>query len=149
MKPIEGRLQTGEHILAKIIQDKFFDAKIVIAKFYNEEGYVDIVCNEDLRNLSSELIENLVNEVIASSLDVKKVVINRSEVENEFDLSKIPDDLDKIRIVEIEGFDRRPCKDLHVNNTLEIGKFYIKNIKREGKDRYRFKFYVKDFSTIK
>jgi Ser-tRNA(Ala) deacylase AlaX len=49
----------------------------------------------------------------------------------------------KIRIVEIESFDKTPCKDPHVENTSEIGYFEILKVERKGKDRYRFVFTVK------
>jgi len=49
----------------------------------------------------------------------------------------------EIRIVEIEGFDKTPCKDPHVENTSEIGYFEILKVKRTGKDHYKFVFKVK------
>jgi Ser-tRNA(Ala) deacylase AlaX len=49
----------------------------------------------------------------------------------------------QVRIVEIEGFDKTPCKDPHVENTSEIGYFAILRVERVGKDRYRFLFEVR------
>ncbi len=46
--------------------------------------------------------------------------------------------------VEIKDFDKRPCKDLHVDNTQEIGYFHILKIERAGKDRYRIIFTVNE-----
>jgi Threonyl and Alanyl tRNA synthetase second additional domain len=50
----------------------------------------------------------------------------------------LPSSLKEIRIVEIEGFDKTPCKDPHVENTSEIGYLKILRVKKVGKDRYRF-----------
>ena len=57
-------------------------------------------------------------------------------------MKSIPDSVQEVRIVEIVGFDKRPCRDPHVQNTKEIGEFIITKPKRVGKDRYRFKFTV-------
>ncbi len=148
MKPIEGRLQTGEHILARVIQNKFRDAKVVIAKFEEDRGSLDILCEEDLRDLDLAELESGVNEIIEKNLEVRKTIFERSKALREFDLSKIPKDLKEIRIVEIGNFDRRPCRDPHVNNTFEIGKMRLRSVKREGKDRYRFIFYLDSPSII-
>jgi misacylated tRNA(Ala) deacylase len=55
----------------------------------------------------------------------------------------LPPSVEKVRIVEIEGFDKTPCKDPHVEKTGEIGYFAILKVERVGKDRYRFVFKVK------
>jgi Ser-tRNA(Ala) deacylase AlaX len=144
MKANKGRLQTGEHILARVIQNKVKDVKVVIAKFDKEEyGSVDFSSQSDLRELNLKETEKEVNEVIGKGLSVHDVLKKREEVEGEFDLSKIPDSIKEIRIVEVEGFDRRPCKDPHVGNTKEIGYFEISKLEKAGKDRYRFTFRVK------
>ncbi|MBW2963977.1 hypothetical protein KY363_00820 [Candidatus Woesearchaeota archaeon] len=144
MKPNEGRLQTGEHIFARIIEDRVPDARVVIAKFDKEnEGSVDFSTSTDLRELALEDLEQETNEVIKKELPVHKKTSKREEIENEFDLSKIPESVKEIRIVEIEGFDKRPCRDPHVDNTKEIGRFAITRVERVGKDRYRFLFQIR------
>ena len=141
MKPNEGRLQTGEHIFARIIQNKIPDAKVVIAKFDKEnEGSVDFLTSIDLRELVLEDLEKEVNEIINKELVVNKNLFKREDIENEFDLSKIPEAVKEVRIVEVQGFDKRPCRDPHVDNTREIGYFKILKVERAGKDRYRFMF---------
>ena len=144
MKPIEGRLQTAEHILAKIIETKIEDAKVGIAKFSDESGILEIITKVDLRTLDQNEIQNEVNKVISKNLAVNKYVKNRDEAEKEVNLSKVPKNIRDIRIVEIVGFDKRPCKDPHVDNTSQIGEFRILSLKRVGKDRYRFVFEVVD-----
>ena len=87
-------------------------------------------------------LEEETNEVILRNLPVKKYFLPRQEAEKVVDLWKVPVTVDKIRIVEIGDFDKRPCKDEHVDNTSEIGKISIKNVERVGKNRYRFLFEV-------
>ena len=142
MKPIEGRLQTAEHILAKIIEDKISDAKVGIAKFEEESGILEIITQTNLRNLNQNEIQNEVNHIIKKELSVHKSVKKREDAKKEVDLSKVPSFVRDIRIVEIDGFDKRPCRDPHVDNTSEIGIFRIFKIKRVGNNRYRFTFRV-------
>jgi len=144
MKPNEGRLQTGEHILAKIIEDKFPGSRVIIVSFDEVKGRLDVASSMDLRQANLEELEKGTNEVINKGLEVKKTIFKREEVEKEFDLSKIPENVKEIRIVDISGFDKRPCRDPHVNNTREIGYFKILKAERKGKDRYRFEFEVED-----
>ncbi|MBW2970865.1 hypothetical protein KY320_01760 [Candidatus Woesearchaeota archaeon] len=141
MKPIEGRLQTGEHILVRILEKKA-DAQIVIAKFYEDYGSVDVSCATDMRQLDKTELEDRVNQVIQKNLAVKISEIPREQANDLPNITNVPEAVRRIRTVEIFGFDKRACKDPHVSNTSEIGKFRIIKVKRVGKDRYRFEFSV-------
>ena len=143
MKPNEGRLQTAEHILSKTLESKFPNAKFVISKFQENSGIMEIASKEDLRNINREMLQDEVNTVIRKKLQVNKYMLEREAAEKEFDLARLPTSVTKIRIVEIKGFGKTPCKDSHVENTDEIGYFSISKVERVGKDRYRFVFEVK------
>ena len=142
MKPNEGRLQTAEHILSRMLESRLFDAKFIIAKFEENSGRMEIATKEDLRKLDRTVLEDEVNAVIKKNLRVSKYILKREDAEKEFDLTRLPSSIEKVRIVEIEGFDKTPCKDPHVENTGEIGCFAILKVERVGKDRYRFVFEV-------
>jgi len=143
MKPNEGRLQTAEHILARILENMIPDAKFVIAKFEADSGLMEISTKEDLRKADKIELQNRVNAVVRKNLRVSKYLVNRdSRAEAEFDLARLPSSVKEIRIVDIEDFDKTPCKDPHVENTSEIGCFSIVKVERAGKDRYRFVFRV-------
>ena len=131
------RLPTAEHILAKILEDRF-KVKVGICKFTDEVGILEVYSEVDLRELDAKELEDETNRVISKNLDVKKYVMPREEAEKVVNLRKVPDNIEEIRIVEIDGFDKRPCKDGHVDNTKEIGRIRIQNVERVGKDRYRF-----------
>ena len=138
MKPNEGRLQTAEHILARTLEHRFSDAKFIISKFGENSGYMEIETKEDLRKVNRVLLQDDVNEIIKKNLSVSKHILTREDAEKELDLRRLLSSLKEIRIVEIEGFDKTPCKDPHVGNTSEIGYLGILRIKKVGKDRYRF-----------
>ncbi len=136
-----GRLQTGEHILAKILEDEY-DCQFVMARFYEDYGEIDVNCESDLRENDLRDYQDKLNDITKKNLNVIIKTKSRSEAENEISLKSIPDSVQEVRIVEIVGFDKRPCRDPHVQNTKEIGEFIITKPKRVGKDRYRFKFTV-------
>jgi Ser-tRNA(Ala) deacylase AlaX len=142
MKPNSGPLQTGEHILAKIVETKFSDAKVGIAKFEQESGILEILTQSDLRTIDIPSLQDEVNAVIARDLPVTKSVLPRAEAEKIVNLRKVPPCVAMIRIVEIGDFDKRPCKDPHVDNTKNVGKFIILSVERVGNGRYRFSFKV-------
>jgi Ser-tRNA(Ala) deacylase AlaX len=142
MKANGGRLQTAEHILARSVESRFPDAKFVIAKAEENFGLMEISTKTDLRKIDRAALQDGVNAVIKKNLVVKKHVMKKEDAEKEFDLSRLPSSVKEVRIVEIEGFDKTPCKDPHVENTSEIGYFEILKVERVGKDRYRFVFKV-------
>jgi misacylated tRNA(Ala) deacylase len=142
MNPNEGRLQTAEHILARTLEHKFSHAEFVIAKFDDNIGHMEISSETDLRRVDRTMLQAEINGVIGKNLGVNKYIIEREEAEKQFDLKRLPSNVKEVRIVEIEGFDKTPCKDPHVENTSEIGHFEILKVEKAGKDRYRFVFRV-------
>ena len=143
MKPNQGRLQTAEHILARTIEHIIPNSKFIISTFNEDSGKIEVASKTDLRKMDPSKLSNDVNAIIQKNLKVKNYVMEREEAETEFDLTRLPSSVKEIRIVEIEGFDKTPCKDPHVKNTSEIGYFEILKVKRTGKDRYKILFKVK------
>jgi misacylated tRNA(Ala) deacylase len=143
MKPNKGRLQTAEHILARTVEHKIPNTRFIISKFEENIGKMEISAKTDLRKINRAMLQDEVNATIQKNLQVNKYVIERKEAEAKFDLTRLPSSVKEIRIVEIEGFDKTPCKDPHVENTREIGYFEILKVERTGKDRYRLIFKVK------
>ena len=143
MKPNEGRLQTAEHILARTIERKIPDTKFIISTFKENTGKIEVSASADLRKINLTKLQNDINTIIQKNLKVKKYIIPREKAEKEFDLTRLPSSVKEIRIVEIESFDKTPCKDPHVESTSQIGYFEILKVEKTGKNRYRFIFTVK------
>jgi misacylated tRNA(Ala) deacylase len=143
MKPNEGRLQTAEHILARTIERSIPDTKFIISTFKENTGKIEVSASTDLRKINLTKLQNDINTIIQKNLKVKKYIITREKAEKEFDLTRLPPSIKEIRIVEIEGFDKTPCKDPHVENTRQIGHFEILKVKKTGKNSYRFDFEAK------
>jgi misacylated tRNA(Ala) deacylase len=142
MKLNEGRLQTAEHILARTIEHNIPDSRFIISTFEENTGKIEVYAKTDLRKIDLAKLQDDVNEVIEKNLQVSKHIIQREEAEKEYDLTRLPASVKEIRIVEIEGFDKTPCKDPHVENTRQIGHFEILKVKKTGKNHYRFDFKV-------
>jgi Ser-tRNA(Ala) deacylase AlaX len=138
MEKNNGRLQTAEHILAKIIENNYPVNRVGIAKFTEEEGILEIYTETNLRKENKEDLENQVNNIIKQNLKVSKTIHTREEAVKLANLSKVNENIKEIRLVKIEDFDLRPCKDPHVDNTSEIGILKILKIKKAGSGRYRF-----------
>jgi Ser-tRNA(Ala) deacylase AlaX len=142
MKPNDGRLQTAEHILARTIEHNIPESKFILSTFKEDSGKIEIYAETDLRKIDIAKLQNDVNAVIQRNLQVKKYIVPREEAETEFDLTRLPSSLKEVRIVDIEGFDKTPCKDPHVENTSQIGLFGILKVKKTGRNSYRFVFKV-------
>jgi Ser-tRNA(Ala) deacylase AlaX len=141
MKPNEWRLQTAEHILAKLLQNDY-GVSVGVCKFRGKEGSLEVISEKDMRDISLPEYQGRVQEIVNQNLEIRKYEIKREEAGDIHNLHKVPASLERIRVVEIGDFDKRACGDPHVDNTAEIGKFMITKLKRVGKNRYRFVFRV-------
>lgn len=144
MQPNEGRLQTAEHILNNIVEKMVLSYKMVICRFSAEQGILEVECMDDLTTFNRLEFQEKVNRVIAKNLPVKIYTLQREEADKRFDLRRLPPTVKDIRIIDIEGFDARPCRDQHVSNTSEIGRFELNSVEKVGKTRYRFTYKVHD-----
>jgi len=101
----------------------------------------------EFENFSADLvheIEGKVNVEIQNGRNIQARVLARAEAEQIPDLIRtkinlLPDTLQEIRIVEIEGLDLQADGGTHVANTKEIGTFKIVGHKSKGKINKRLK----------
>lgn len=122
-KETDPRMHTAEHILNGTMVKMFNKGRAYSAHIENKKSKCDYK-NFDRNLTENEVaeIEKRVNEVIASSLDVKESFISKEEAEKEFNLSRLPEGSgDEIRIIRIGDYDACPCIGKHVANTSEIG----------------------------
>lgn len=109
-------------------------------------------CDYFLANMPTEEqieeIENKVNEVITRNLPVSASLIDKNNVPDNIDLSKLPDNASQtLRLVYVGEYDCCACIGEHVHNTNEIGKFKIISTDfADGKLRLRFKLENSTFS---
>ncbi len=70
-------------------------------------------------------VEAAVNEAISAKLDVTEEMVFIEEANRKFNLSRLPNGVETIRIVRIGDYDSCPCIGEHVDNTAEIGEFHM------------------------
>ncbi|MEF8834877.1 MAG: DHHA1 domain-containing protein [Candidatus Thermoplasmatota archaeon] len=89
-------------------------------------------------------LEELCNEVILENRSVKWKILDKEEVESSDEIAfakEIPEG-EKVRIIEVEDWDRGVCSGTHLDNTLEVGRIRVEGKKKlqEGVTRITFSF---------
>jgi len=70
-------------------------------------------------------VEAAVNKAISANLSVTEEMVALAEANRKFNLTRLPDGIETVRIVNIGDYDSCPCIGEHVDNTNEIGKFHM------------------------
>ena len=134
-------MHSAEHILNQTMVRMFNCSRSFSNHIEKKKSKCDYHFERELSQAEIEEIENGVNEVILSNLEVAEEFYPREDAEEKFNLSKLPDNAGgKIRIIKIGDYDICPCSGLHVSNTKEIGSFRIISTSfSDGVLRIRFK----------
>jgi misacylated tRNA(Ala) deacylase len=141
LRPIEGRLQTAEHILVAVLK-KEFGARPGISKFYEDHGTLEMHTDKDMKAADLGELEGKVDEVVLRDLPVTRTKMSREDAGKIVDISRVPEGAKELTVVDIVGYYAAACRDPHVEHTAQIGKFILSSVERVGKDRYRFEFEV-------
>lgn len=141
------RMHTAQHVLSRVVLDEY-DATTAGNQIHADRSRIDF---EPAAFDESDLerIQRLSNDAIARDLPVRKEDRDRAGVEAAVDegralLDLIPDSVDPLRVVEIEGFDLCPCGGTHVDRLGEIGRIEITNRESKGADVERVEFVLAD-----
>jgi misacylated tRNA(Ala) deacylase len=135
------RYHTAAHLLSEVIH-KETGARITGNQLTEEKGRIDFDLEAYDREALMEYIKKA-NEIIRQELPVKTYFLDSEEALNNPDFfslkNKLPPEVKKLRIVEIQGFDTKACGGTHVKNVKEIGK--IEFLKAENKDKNNRRLY--------
>lgn len=119
------RNHTGEHLFAKALTDLLGDVTLGRIWIDGNHGSVEVLSS----NVTLDALfnaERTVNEIIARCLPVNSRVVKASEIDKEVRAREgVTSKHDRLRIVEVEGFDKSACSGIHVTNTEEILVFKI------------------------
>ena len=134
------RHHTALHILSGVVYHKF-NARITGGQIYPDRARLDL----SLDTLDKErvaLIENEMNSITKANLEVRTYYITADEALQKKELYRLsadllPKGLDKLRIVDIVGFDAQLDGGTHVARTGEIGTIKISKTENKGKDNKR------------
>ncbi len=133
------RYHTAAHLLSGVFWNEN-RVKITGNNLSPGKGRIDFSLVEFDRTLIEQLVEKA-NEIIKEDLHIKTYQISRKELEADPSLTKLamglPEKIQEVRIVEIDGYDKQPDGGCHVHQLSEIGKISIENLKNKGKSKRR------------
>lgn len=129
-------LHTGQHALSRAVLDHL-DAVTVSSRLGETACTLDV----DVDGLTLEALrvaEDAVNALIDEDRPVRQRFVDDDEVER-LALRKPPPDADRVRVVDIDGFDITPCGGTHVTHTAQIELLTILAVERyKGGTRITF-----------
>ncbi len=136
------RMHTALHALIAIMNEKY-GVLVTGNKISPERSRVDVNLEKPDREMVKEAIEET-NRVLAKGIPVKIYYLPREEamkIPGIVKLAKaLPPNVDKLRIVEIEGVDIQADGGPHVANTKEVGKIIFLKLENKGKNNRRIHF---------
>ncbi len=138
-----SRMHTAQHVISRVVLDEY-GGETAGNQIHEDRSRIDFA-PVDFDDDDTQRIEHLANEAISANYPVSKGNRPRDEVEAAVDegralLHLIPDSVDPLRVVEIEGYDLCPCGGTHVRRLGEIGEISIVNRESKGADTDRIEF---------
>ncbi len=128
---------TGQHILSQAFV-RILQAGTIGFHLGKDVSNIDLnikeIMEEDLWRA-----EDLANEIIQKNLPIAIHVVDKEGLEK-YSLRRDTDREDKIRIVEIQGFDTSACGGTHLKFTGEVGLLKIRKLEKVG-SKIRIEFY--------
>jgi alanyl-tRNA synthetase len=120
---------TGQHLLSQSLVriGNYRTVSVHLGDSYTSVEIDSSQISDDQINA----VEKLANQTIGENIPVKIHLVDPEEV-HQYHLRRPPPNVDKVRIVEIEGFDNSSCGGTHVSRTGEV-----EIIKIIGQERIR------------
>ncbi|MHB8568048.1 MAG: alanyl-tRNA editing protein [Nitrososphaerales archaeon] len=134
------RYHTALHILSGVVYHKF-GSRITGGQIYPERARLDFTLS-DLSKERLDMIEYELNRIVKEDLEIRTFWIEAQEGLKRPDLYRLsadllPKGLNKLRIVEIVGFDAQLDGGTHIARTDEVGEIRISKTENKGKDNKR------------
>ncbi len=133
------RTHTAVHVVAGVAYSNF-GVKITGNQLYEGRARLDLSFEKITRDLV-EMILNESNKIVQKDLKVKWYYISKDEFMRRPELMRVNPKLyekyERIRIVEIEGFDIQADGGTHVKHLSEIGKILLEKYESKGKRNKR------------
>jgi misacylated tRNA(Ala) deacylase len=141
------RYHTASHVFSRVIFDEL-GAEVSGSQIYLDKCRNDFTIENFNKEKILELAEKA-NEIIQEGREVRIKILPREEAFKIPDLIRtkinlLPETVQRIRVVEIEGLDQQACGGCHVANTREIGGIEITKMENKGKNNRRVYFVLKN-----
>ncbi|HBB02433.1 MAG: threonyl/alanyl tRNA synthetase SAD [Candidatus Peregrinibacteria bacterium GW2011_GWF2_38_29] len=122
----DPKQHSAEHILTAVF-GQLFNGKIIDSRFKGSKVRCDFELETEL--LIEEVVEKAekrANTIISENRDVVFEELSYEEAKRLCSLHRLPDNVEKVRIVIIGDGIATPCSGEHVKNTKEIGVLKIR-----------------------
>ena len=141
------RYHTALHVLSGVIW-RTFDAKVTGGQMRPDRARMDFSFPGEWTAGVVGEIERLTNAALAEDRPVKVYELPREEALKNPDLIRtqvnlVPERVETIRIVEIEGLDTQADGGTHVANTREVGEIEMTGHKSKGRQNKRVEFVLR------
>ncbi|HYA56650.1 MAG TPA: alanyl-tRNA editing protein [Nitrososphaerales archaeon] len=136
MSSEEVRTHSGLHVVKGAAEQVLGTKKTASVYVSGRHGRLTVQCERKPSNEEMRRVEKAANEKIAEGTEVLEFEMEKAEAEGHFgdaiyDLFPLPAGESRLHIVRIPDWNINCCNELHVENTLQIGKIKV------GKARYR------------
>jgi misacylated tRNA(Ala) deacylase len=139
-KPYAPRMHSAEHIFNQVMVRKFDCGRCFSAHVNKKKSKCDYHFDRGLTDNEVKEVEAAVNKAISANMDVTEAMVSREVAGRNFNLIRLPEGVETVRIVRIGDFDSCPCIGDHVDNTVEIGEYrMISHDFNDGVLRIRYK----------
>ncbi|MFP4143249.1 MAG: alanyl-tRNA editing protein [Thermoplasmata archaeon] len=138
------RGHTGAHIVYGAGREVMGDVSYAGFDIGEKKARIDFETEAHIDKKKLLRLEELCNKVILEERPVRWDTLDRDEVESSDEIAfakEIPEG-EKVRIIEVEDWDRGVCSGTHLENTLEVGRIRVEGKKKlqEGVTRITFSF---------
>ncbi len=136
------RAHTGAHIVFGAGREVMGDINYSGFDIGEKKARIDFETSSRVDRKTLSKMEERCNQIILEKRPVTWKMVKKEDIENSEDIAfakKIPSG-EKVRVIDIEGWDRGVCSGTHLSDTLEVGRIYIVNKKKlqEGVTRVNF-----------
>lgn len=138
------RYHTALHVLSAVIWAAF-DAKVTGGQMRPDRARMDFFFPGEWTTEVVDDIEHRTNEALSYNCPIKVYELSREEALSNPALirtrrERIPERVNTVRIVEIEGIDAQADGGTHVSNTSEVGTLEVTGHKSKGRGNKRVEF---------
>lgn len=117
---------TAEHLLNQVMIRMFGCERSTDAHIERKKSKISYTLERKPTRKEEREVERRMNELIEEDLPVTYELVDRYNLPEGIDLSRLPDDYSSvIRLVRIGRFDLCPCVGKHVRSTGQIGRFVV------------------------
>ena len=124
-KSYAPRMHSAEHILNQVMVRKFDCGRCFSAHVNKKKSKCDYHFDRALTSQEVKEVEAAVNSAISENLKVSEEMVSLGDACRKYNLARLPDGVETVRIVHIGDYDSCPCIGEHVDNTSEIGRYRI------------------------